>query len=164
MKRPPRALAVTTAGDAVRAALEFRGLADDVRGERVIAEWTELVGPRIAQRTRPDRIAERVLWIEVATAAWLHELNHLRPQLLRGLSERLGEPALFDDLRLRLASGGRRDRAIVPRGRRAAPAPPRPAVRPATGAAREAIVREVAAVDDEELRELIARVRITNDR
>jgi hypothetical protein len=37
-------------------------------------------------------------------------------------------------------------------------------VRPATGAAREAIVREVAAVDDDELRELIARVRITNDR
>ncbi len=163
MKRPPRALAVTTAGDAIKAALEFRGVANDVRGERVVTEWTELVGPRIAQRTRPDRIVDRVLWIEVATAAWLHELNHLKPQLLRGLLERLGEPTLFDDLKLRLAGGPRRDRVVVPRGRRA-PAPPRPPARPATGAAREAIVREVAAVDDDELRELIARVRITNDR
>ena len=164
MKRPARTRAATTAGDAVRAALEFRRMADDVRGERVVTEWTELVGPRIAQRTRPDKIVDRVLWIEVATAAWLHELNHLKPQLLRGLLERLGEPALFDDLRLRLASGGRRDRVVVPGGRRPAPAKPRPPVRPATGAAREAIVREGATVDDEELRELIARVRITNDR
>ncbi|HSK03279.1 MAG TPA: DUF721 domain-containing protein, partial [Kofleriaceae bacterium] len=100
MKRPPRARAVTTAREAIRAALDFHGLTDDVRGERVIAEWTELVGPRIAQRTRPDRIADRVLWVEVATSAWLHELTLLKPQLLRGLLERLGEPALFDDLRL----------------------------------------------------------------
>jgi Dna[CI] antecedent, DciA len=163
VKRPPRALAATTAGEAIRAALELHGLADDVRGARVVTEWTELVGPRIAQRTRPDRIADRVLWVEVATAAWLRELDLLRPQLLRGLLERLGEPALFDDLRLRLAAGPRRDRVVVPRGR-AAPPKPRPPVRPATGAAREAIVREVSAVDDEELRELIARVRITNDR
>jgi hypothetical protein len=35
---------------------------------------------------------------------------------------------------------------------------------PATGAIRERIVREASAVDDDELRELIARVRITHDR
>jgi hypothetical protein len=164
VKRPPRALAVTTAREAIRAALDYHGIADDVRGERVVTEWTELVGPRIAQRTRPDRIADHVLWVEVATSAWLHELTLLKPQLLRGLLERLGEPSLFDDLKLRLAGGPRRSATIVPRGRHrpAAPAPPPP--QPATGAAREAIVREVAAVDDDELRELIARVRITNDR
>jgi hypothetical protein len=164
-KRPPRALAVTTARDAIHAALDFHHIANEVRGERITTEWTELVGARIAQRTRPDRIVDRVLWVEVATSAWLHELNLLKPQLLAGLLERLGEPALFDDLRLKLASYRRRDRAAsppAPRRRPLAPAPPPP--RPATGAAREAIVREVAAVDDEELRELIARVRIANDR
>jgi len=165
VKRPPRARAVTTAADAIRAALDFHKLTNQVRGERVIAEWADLVGPRIAQRTRPDRIVDRVLWVEVASSAWLHELSLLKPQLLRGLLERLGEPALFDDLRLRLAGGGpRRDAVVVPRGRRRPPAAPRPEVRPATGAAREAIVREVATVDDDELRELIAQVRITHDR
>lgn len=129
MKRPPRARAAITAREAVQAALQFHKLADDVRGERVIAEWTELVGPRIAQRTRPDRIADRVLWVEVATSPWLHELTLLKPQLLRGLLERLGEPALFDDLRLKLAG--------------ARPAPPRPA----GGAAAEARDRRRARGD-----------------
>ena len=165
MKRPPRALAVTTAGDAVRAALDFRKITNQVRGERIVAEWSELVGPRIAQRTRPDRIVDRVLWIEVVSSAWLHELSLLKPQLLRGLLERLGEPPLFDDLRLRLAGGGpRRDAVTILRGRHRPATEPRPEVQPATGAAREAIVREVAGVDDEELRELIARVRITHER
>jgi hypothetical protein len=35
---------------------------------------------------------------------------------------------------------------------------------PASGAAREQIIREANVVDDDELRELIARVRIDNDR
>jgi hypothetical protein len=163
-KRPPRALAVTTAGDAIRAALDFHHITSEVRGERIVAEWTELVGARIAQRTRPDRIVDRVLWIEVATSPWLHELSLLKPQLLAGLLERLGEPALFDDLRLKLAGHRRRDRTAAPPAPRRRPPAPAPPSRPATGAAREAIVREVAAVDDEELRELIARVRIANDR
>lgn len=166
MKRPPRARETVRASDAIRAALAFHRITEQVRGERVVVEWTDLVGPRIAQRTRPDRIADRVLWIEVASSAWLHELSLLKPQLLRGLLERLGEPALFDDLRLRLAGGGpRQGAATAPRARhRRRDAPPRPPPRPATGAAREAIVREVAAVDDDELRELIARVRIAHDR
>jgi hypothetical protein len=44
------------------------------------------------------------------------------------------------------------------------PAPPHRAPSPATGLARERIVHETSAVDDDELRELIARVRITHDR
>jgi hypothetical protein len=35
---------------------------------------------------------------------------------------------------------------------------------PATGAARESIVREVSRVEDDDLRELIARIRITHDK
>lgn len=160
---PPRALGVTSAAEAITSALSFHGISDQVRGQRVVTEWSDLVGPKIAQRTRPDGISERVLWIEVATSAWLHELNLLRPQLLRGLVERLGEPRLFDDVKFRLAGRHRREALTVPRARRSPP-PPRPLPPPATGAAREAIVREVAAVDDEDLRELIARIRITYDR
>jgi hypothetical protein len=160
---PPRQLAPTPAAAAIKNALDFHGIADEVRGERLVTEWVELVGAKIAERTRPDGITDRLLWIEVATSAWLHELNLLKPQLLAGLLERLGEPRLFDDIKFRLAGRRRRDPTSVPRPRRRT-LPARATPRPATGGAREQIVREVAAVDDIELRELIARVRITNDR
>ena len=167
-RRPPprgprRSFGVESAGNAITSVLALHGIADEVRAERLVTEWTELVGPKIAQRTRPDGVNDRILWIEVATSAWLQELNLLRPQLLANLVARLGEPRLFDDLKFRLAGRRSRNPVVVPRGR-PRPAPPKPLPPPASGAAREAIVREVAAVDDEELRELIARVRITHDK
>jgi len=160
--RPPRTLSPQLASAAGAAALELHGITDEIRANRAVTEWTELVGPKLAQRTRPDGITDRVLWIEVATSAWLHELNLLRAPLLATLRDRLGEPALFDDLRFRLAGQRRRDPVGLRPGRKVPPA--RPVTPPATGAARERIVREASAVDDEELRELIARVRITHDR
>lgn len=152
-----------SAADAIVRALAHHGLSDEIRGQRIISEWTDLVGPKVGTRTRPDGISERVLWIEVATSAWLHELNMLKAQLLKGLVDRLGEPRLFDDIRFKLAGRSRREVTTAPKPRPPAPLPI-PTGIPASGAAREQIVSEVAAVDDEELRELIARVRITNDR
>ena len=164
IRRAPRVLGPQTASAAVTAALAFHGITDQVRGGRVVTEWSELVGAKIAQRTRPEGITDRVLWVEVATSAWLHELNLLRPQLLAGLRERLGEPALFDELKFRLAGQRRREPLSTLRAARRPAPPPPPARPPATGAARERIVREAASVDDTELRELIARIRITHDR
>ena len=160
--RAPRALEPRTAAAAVGAALAFRGITDEIRASRLLTEWTELVGPRISARTRPSGVFDRVLVVEVASSAWMQELNLLRAQIVSGLVERLGEPRLFDDLRFKLASG--RGTAL-PRRPPARPAPPpRPPAQPATGLAREQIIREADTVDDAELRDLIARVRIANNR
>jgi len=160
----PRALEPRSARQAIGAALALRGITDAVRAERLIAEWTDLVGPKIAARTRPDGLFERTLVIEVASSTWLHELNLLRGQILAGLVERVGEPRLFDDLKFKIAGGRGRGRTVPPRPRARVVAPPRPVPVPATGLAREQIAREVDAIDDAELRELVARVRIDNDR
>ncbi len=167
-KRPPptrapyRAREPMSAGRAITAALDFHDLGNEIRSQRVITEWAELVGSKIAQRTRPDGISDRVLWVEVATSAWLHELNLLKPPLLKGLIERIGQPRLFDEIRFKLAGRNRREPTVAPRPKRSVPARSTPV--PATGVNREKIVTEVAAVDDAELRELIARVRINHDK
>ena len=154
--------AATSAADAVGSVLRSRGISDEIRAGRLLTEWSDLVGPKIAQRTRPEGIHDRVLWIEVATSAWLHELNMLRTQLVQGLLERLGEPRLFDDVKFRLAGRYRRDPVLLRPSRPEQPARTTPVA--ATGVTRETIVREVSVVDDAELRELIARVRITHDK
>lgn len=151
------------AATAITEVLAVNGLTDEIRGNRLLSEWNELVGPKVAARTRPDGIRDRTLWIEVATSAWMHELNLLKASLLARLVERLGPPPLFEDIKFRLAGRVHRDPVTIPRPR-ARPQPVPPVVMPATGAAREQIVREVSTVEDAELRELIARVRITNDR
>jgi predicted nucleic acid-binding Zn ribbon protein len=163
-KGPVRTRETQTAARAIQSALAFHGISDRVRAERLVTEWTELVGPKIASRTRPDGISDRTLYIEVATSAWLQELNLLRAQLLASLLERLGDPRLFDDLKFRLAGRRTKNAVVVPQPRRRPPTVEKPLPPPATGAAREQIVREVAGVDDDELRELIARVRITHDK
>jgi len=163
--RAARASELQHAASAIATALKIHGLSDEIRANRLLTEWAELVGPKIAQRTRPEGITDRVLWIEVATSAWLHELNLLRPQLVNGLLTRLGEPRLFDEVRFKLAGRSRRPPTQAPAARaRTAAAATRSPARPATGETREQIVREVAAIDDPDLRELIARVRITNDK
>ena len=162
-KGAARVREVMPASAAIASALKVHGIADEVRAERLVTEWTELVGSKIAQRTRAHGIQERTLIIEVATSAWMHELTMLKQRLLDGLRSRLGDPPLFDDLRFRLAGANKRQPTVLPKPRVPQP-PPVPVGPPATGAAREKIVKEVEAVDDKELRELIARVRITNDR
>ena len=163
---PPRAAGPRSAKDAIGAALAFRGISEAVRAQRVHTEWSELVGPKIAARTRPQSIDGKTLVIEVASSAWLHELTLLRAQILAGLLERLGPPRLFEDLAFRLAGRSRAEPAAGvgrPASGPRTPAP-RPPVKPATGVAREQIAREVETVDDLELRELIARIRVENDR
>ena len=156
-------LAGAAIGDALRAAHIDRA----VHEERVITEWRELAGDRIAQRARPLGIKERVLVIEVATSAWLHELSLMRPQLLPALIARMGEPRVFDDLRFVLVGRMKRptnraDTAGAGLVRRVRPAPP--LLIPATGLAREEILRDTEAIADPELRELVARVRIGANR
>lgn len=102
MRAPARVRELVTAEQAIAAVLSFRGLSQQVRAERVVADWADLVGGRIAARSRPSGIRARVLMIEVASSAWLQELTMLRPQLLADLLARVGEPRLFDDISFRI--------------------------------------------------------------
>lgn len=102
-RTPSRALEAISAKQAIAAALSFRGLSHQVRTERITTEWVDLVGTKMAGRTRPTTIQGRVLVIEVASSAWLQELTLLRPQLLRQLIARIGEPRLFDEISFRIA-------------------------------------------------------------
>jgi hypothetical protein len=61
--------------------------------------WKEIVGERVAQRTRVGKIYQRVLLVKVASSAWCQELSFLKPDLLRKL--RLADFQV-DDLRFKV--------------------------------------------------------------
>jgi predicted nucleic acid-binding Zn ribbon protein len=169
-KRPSRRRKdVAPAGEAIAAALDQAGLTSAVRAHRILTEWRQMVGDRIAARTWPDGLKDRVLWVRVASSAWLHELTLLRAQVLDGIDRVLGAPRLVDELRLHLGARTQVDAddvlALARQARQRRPRPPpRPLPPPATGAAVAAIERDTAGIADAELRELIRAVRIRHDR
>ncbi len=168
-RRPKRRKEVAPAAEAIAAALAHNGLAAPLREHQLITDWRDMVGERVAARTWPDGLKARVLWVRVASSAWLHELTVLKAQLIAGIDRVMGEPRLVDDIRFHL--GARRqvdDDDLLARAaqarRRAAPPPPKPLPPPAAGEARVRIEHESAAIADDELRALVARVRIRHDR
>ena len=80
-KNRPEAL-----GGLVGSVLASIGIAEQVDRATVIADWETLVGPHIARVSRPVRIRDETLFVEVESAAWRMELSLLRPRLLRKLN------------------------------------------------------------------------------
>ena len=160
-----RRLEPTSAGQLVADTLAGYGLTEQIRSHRILAEWDELVGDRIARRARPEGVVRRTLVIRVASSAWMHELGLLKQLLLTALWKAIGEPRLFDDLSLQLAGKTRaaKDQSGPPPGPRPRPLPPRVPVA-AGDAERAQILEDSAAVEDDELRELITRVRTRHNR
>ncbi|MEZ4368185.1 MAG: DUF721 domain-containing protein [Kofleriaceae bacterium] len=154
------------AAEVIAQALAARGLTDELRAHDIVVSWPQIVGPRLSARAWPDGLIKRVLWIRVQSSAWLQELTLLRAPLAASIARHVGEPALFDEVRLHLGQRPRDDgdllagvRAPRPRPARAQPPPVA-----ATGDHLAAIEAETSAIADPELREAVRRVRIRHDR
>ena len=137
----------------------MKRLSDDVARElerfdggaisAVVAAWPFAVGEVVARNAWPARVArDGTLHVATSSSAWAFELGQLSPTLLERLREQLGESA---PRTLRFAVG------------RLPEPPPQPA-----SAARVAAVRPrpedeerarslAAAIEDEELRKLVAK-------
>lgn len=108
------------------------------------AEWTSIVGPRIAGRTRVGRLYRGTLTIKVASSAWSNELSYLKVDLLSKL-RRAGHDV--EDLRFSV------DRIAEPEMRRVR-APNRPEVQQAP--LPPELLQRLKEVDDPNLRAAIA--------
>jgi predicted nucleic acid-binding Zn ribbon protein len=85
--------------------LEQLGLDRTVRGWQAVREWPDLVGPKLARRTRAVGFRDGVLQVEVEGSAWMHELGFLKRDLLRRIHEHLGSDEVRD-VRFCLTRGG----------------------------------------------------------
>lgn len=164
-KRAKRRKEVLRAGAVIDDLLVDYSLAGEVRRHRVVIDWREIMGPRIAARTWPSPVQEDgVLWIRVSNSSWLHQLSFLRDELLARINERYGDPPVVSEIRLHI--GRRRDPADaedqpsvgLPRRQ---PPRPTPLPPPASGARLARIEAEAraAGIDDEELRAAIVEAR-----
>lgn len=73
--------------DAIASYVTRSGLAARLSQAQVIPEWTRLVGPQIAAVTQPERMsADGMLFVRVATSAWMTELQLMTPEIMARLN------------------------------------------------------------------------------
>ncbi|MBE0598149.1 MAG: DUF721 domain-containing protein, partial [Desulfuromonadales bacterium] len=89
-KRPAMRKAATT-GELVLDLLRRQGLEAKMKEYRAWQIWDQAVGPQIAARARPVRIREGVLEVRVEQAAWMQQLQLLKPKILAKVNEALGQ-------------------------------------------------------------------------
>jgi predicted nucleic acid-binding Zn ribbon protein len=76
-------------GDAMKGYLSRSGLRERLEQTGVLDEWPRLVGPQIAQVTSPQTVTkDGTLFVGVASAAWMQELQLMTPTVLARLGER----------------------------------------------------------------------------
>ena len=79
---------------------DFKG---DIEAYRVLAEWPEIMGQKLADHTRPVRLADKLLYVEVDDHVWLAQLKYMKMDMLRKI-DRAIKPGLFKDLKFFLKS------------------------------------------------------------
>jgi hypothetical protein len=84
------------AGDLVEKLLKGFGLDERLQQYRALIIWEEVVGPQIAARTRPIRIREGVLEVNVDQPTWRQQLQLMKPKILAQLNAELGKSTIKD--------------------------------------------------------------------
>ncbi len=83
-------------GDLLKKTLQSAGIAERVDRQAAIVFWEEIVGPKLAEKTKALRIERDVLKVKVVSAPWRNELIFFKEDILRKIAERIGEGKVKD--------------------------------------------------------------------
>src|SRR6187200_2511623 len=138
-------------GDHIEHELARSGSRDAIPLSEITSAWPSLVGAAVARNAWPLRMSrDGTLHVATASATWAHELDLLQETILDAFRARMGEQA---PAKMRFATGPIPE---PPSAGLASQAPPREPVEVPPEIASEA-ASVAAEIDDEELRELVAR-------
>ncbi|MEX1164285.1 MAG: DUF721 domain-containing protein [Nitriliruptor sp.] len=77
-------------GEALQQFLSRRGWGERLTGATASQRWDEVVGPDLAARCEPVRLAGGTLVVRAESQAWATQLRYLLPQLVANANEVLG--------------------------------------------------------------------------
>lgn len=97
--RIPRAKGEPTKVDALlSSALRKLGLDSRLDRYRFVMHWSEIVGPEIAKRTKPECLRNGALVVRVSSSAWAQELSFQKETILKRLSRFLDKSDSVTDI------------------------------------------------------------------
>lgn len=80
-------------------AIDRREVLRAARVQRLVRNWSAIVGEGLAQRSNPDHFDRGTLWVSVTGSAWAQELRMVTPQILEKIAKLSGDPNLVIDVR-----------------------------------------------------------------
>jgi predicted nucleic acid-binding Zn ribbon protein len=82
--------------DVLPGTLRTLGIARRTREAQALMVWRDVVGPVLASETEPLHLRGSTLWVRASSTALAHQLHIEKPQLLKGLNDRIGSAAVRD--------------------------------------------------------------------
>ena len=83
-------------GTILQQAIESAKIDVDLDAYRIWQQWKDVVGPAIAENTRPEAIKGKLLVVHVSSAPWMQQLQFLKPELIEKLNETIGKEVVGD--------------------------------------------------------------------
>ncbi|MBI3398202.1 MAG: DUF721 domain-containing protein [Deltaproteobacteria bacterium] len=81
-------------GDILDIPFSTSGFDKVVKGLFISRIWRKTVGPTIAKKTIPLKLAGKTLYVTVATSTWLEELKYLKGDIINKINNELQEQAV----------------------------------------------------------------------
>jgi hypothetical protein len=85
-----RLRAPTVVGDTLAGVLQRRGWGERLHAATLAGRWADLVGPQLAERCEPVRLAGGCLVVRAENQTWATQLRYLHTQLQTNANELLG--------------------------------------------------------------------------
>ena len=92
----------TSVGDILSSLTRKTDLGVKIEQARIWENWTQIVGPTMAARTRPETVKDDVLHVCAASAVWMNRLDYAKRDIINNINELVGRE-LIADLFIRLA-------------------------------------------------------------
>jgi predicted nucleic acid-binding Zn ribbon protein len=70
--------------------LQSQGMDKRIQQESAVIKWEDIVGSKIANASKAVRIDRGTLLIEVKSSAWKHQIQMLKPEIIKKLNAQLG--------------------------------------------------------------------------
>ncbi len=135
------------------------GLSWRIKEQKIIENWSEIVGQSIAQNTEPSKLRGGVLYVKVRTPIWMQQLQFLKETIINKINQKIKDAGL-NDLRffigqIELSSEGHFDKTprIVQE---------KPSGEGESCLMPEEIKAKIAEIRDPEIRKLLTELYIKN--
>lgn len=90
-------------GEVIESMITRLGIKQRLKRAQIVEEWGRIVGGKIAQETRAERVRGSTLFVSTSSPVWAQELEFMKPEILKKIREELGK-GVVTDIRFRTGS------------------------------------------------------------